>query len=61
MAFVQFVSIKIQLFLRQTCQIFLFLAHRWGYALISGHPAGVTPGNPRAFAQRRLQISSTPK
>ena len=25
-------------------------------ALISGHPGGVTPGNPRAFAQRCLQI-----
>ena len=33
------------------------------YALISGHPGGgeVTPGNPRAFAQRRLQIPPTQK
>ena len=29
------------------------------YALISGHPGGVTPGNPRAFAPRHLQIPLT--
>ena len=28
-------------------------------ALISGHPGGVTPGNPRAFAPRHLQIPLT--
>ena len=26
------------------------------YALISGHPGGLTPGNPRVFAPRHLQI-----
>ena len=29
------------------------------YALISGHPRGLTPGNPRAFAPRHLQIPAT--
>ena len=28
-------------------------------ALISGHPRGLTPGNPRAFAPRHLQIPPT--
>ena len=28
-------------------------------ALISGHPWGLTPGNPRAFAPRHLQIPPT--
>ena len=28
-------------------------------ALMSGHPGGVTPGNPRAFAPRHLQIPLT--
>lgn len=28
-------------------------------APISGHPGGLTPGNPRAFAPRHLQISPT--
>ena len=29
------------------------------YALISGHPRGLTPGNPRVFASRHLQIPPT--
>ena len=29
------------------------------YALISGHPGGLTLGNPRAFAPRHLQIPPT--
>ena len=29
------------------------------YALISGHPGGLTPGNPRAFSPRHLQIPPT--
>ena len=28
-------------------------------ALISGHPGGLIPGNPRAFAPRHLQIPLT--
>ena len=29
------------------------------HSLISGHPGGLTPGNPRAFATRQLQIPPT--
>ena len=51
------------LFNRRPCNIWLDCRVEYfstpNYALISGHPGGLTTGNPQAFAPRHLQIPPT--